>query len=289
MAKLIRYRELQPLPCESRWFVPYRILPGVTAIFEPCHFQEVASFLIEGSRCALLFDSGMGLGNIKAVVDALTNKPVTLVNSHSHFDHVGGNWQFGETHLLNVPEAVRKLENGFSLPEDDENRSPEALHLSCRPWFDLARFCVRPCRVVPIQEGDRFDLGGRTLRVLATPGHSRDGIMLADDANRIRRRCTRFWKARSRSPYTLQRFPNWRKTMLPISCAARTTTRCGTVRHSARSRKPSAPFSPGRLSGSRTEAIPAILSAILPSSFEACIGSCFALYVVLHILSSFFA
>ena len=146
MAKLIRYRELQPLPCESRWFVPYRILPGVTAIFEPCHFQEVASFLIEGSRCALLFDSGMGLGNIKAVVDALTNKPVTLVNSHSHFDHVGGNWQFGETHLLNVPEAVRKLENGFSLPEDDENRSPEALHLSCRPWFDLARFCVRPCR-----------------------------------------------------------------------------------------------------------------------------------------------
>lgn len=185
MAKLIRYRELQPLPCESRWFVPYRILPGVTAIFEPCHFQEVASFLIEGSRCALLFDSGMGLGNIKAVVDALTNKPVTLVNSHSHFDHVGGNWQFGETHLLNVPEAVRKLENGFSLPEDDENRSPEALHLSCRPWFDLARFCVRPCRVVPIQEGDRFDLGGRTLRVLATPGHSRDGIMLADDANRI--------------------------------------------------------------------------------------------------------
>ena len=185
MTKLIKYKDLAPLPCESRWFAPYRILPGVTAIFEPHHFQEVASFLIEGEEKALLFDSGMGIGNIKALVETLTDKPITLVNSHSHFDHVGGNWQFEKTHLLNVPEKLKLLETGYTLPPDDENRSEEALSLTGERWFDLKTFCVRPCRVEPINDGDIFDLGGRKLRVIATPGHSCDGIMLADDENKI--------------------------------------------------------------------------------------------------------
>lgn len=185
MAKLIKFSDLTPLRCESAWFKVYHIAPHVTAIFEPYHFQEVISYLIEGDESALLFDSGMGIGDMKAVVSALTDKPVVLVNSHSHFDHVGGNWQFGTTHLLDVPEAISLLENGFALPADDENRKPESLSYPGEVWFDLKDLRVRPCHVVAIHDGDIFDLGGRTLRVIATPGHSKDGIMLADDENRL--------------------------------------------------------------------------------------------------------
>lgn len=36
-------------------------MPPPAAIYEPCHFQEVISCLIEGTDSAMLFDSGMGI------------------------------------------------------------------------------------------------------------------------------------------------------------------------------------------------------------------------------------
>ena len=185
MSKLTTFKELKKIPCESSWFEPYRVAPGVTAIYEPHHFQEVISYLIEGETSALLLDSGMGLGNIKAVVEFLTDKPVILVNSHSHFDHVGDNWRFPETHLLDLPDYVKKLESGDVFQPDAENRAPEALWFDGEPWFDLKTWHTKSCKVVPIEEGHVFDLGGRKLRMIATPGHSRDSLMLADDANRL--------------------------------------------------------------------------------------------------------
>ncbi|MDO4489349.1 MAG: MBL fold metallo-hydrolase [Eubacteriales bacterium] len=185
MAKLTKFSDLTPVSCPDPWFKVYRLLPGVTAIFEPYHFQEVISYLIEGTDRALLFDSGMGIGDIRSVVSSLTDKPVTLVNSHSHFDHVGGNHLFGETHLLNVPDCVHRLENGFSLPAGDENLSPKSLSYPGELDFDLSRLSVKPCRVIPVNEGDVFKLGNRKLRVIATPGHSRDSLMLCDDDNHL--------------------------------------------------------------------------------------------------------
>jgi len=185
MSSVQHFSEFHQIPVESRWFTIWDILPGVKAIYEPYHFQEVISYLIEGEQEALLFDSGMGIGNMKALVESLTEKPVTLVCSHSHFDHVGGAWQFDQAHLLNVPECVRLLEEGYRLPRDDENRSSEAFSLQGEAWFDPQSLSVKPCKVIPIEDGAAFALGNRQLRILATPGHSKDGIMLADDENKL--------------------------------------------------------------------------------------------------------
>ena len=185
MSKLTKFSELKKIPCESSWFEPYKVAEGVTAIYEPHHFQEVISYLIEGNDKALLLDSGMGLGKMKAMVEFLTDKPVTLVTSHSHFDHVGDNWRFPETHLLNLPDYVARLGSGDVFQADAENRVPEALWYDGEPWFDLKTWHTKPCKVVPIEEGHVFDLGGRKLRVIATPGHTKDCIMLADDENKL--------------------------------------------------------------------------------------------------------
>lgn len=185
MAKLTHFSELQPLPLKDPWFQIYALPGGIFAIFEPYHFQEVISYLILGSEKALLLDTGMGIGDIRALVLRLTDLPLTVVNSHSHFDHTGGNWQFDAVHLFDLPESVRLLTSGFTLPEDDENLSPKAYQYPGELWFDPACLKVRPCRVLPIREGHVFDLGGRTLRTIYTPGHSDDSIMLADDQNRL--------------------------------------------------------------------------------------------------------
>ena len=185
MSKLTKFSDLKKIPCESSWFEPYKVAEGVTAIYEPHHFQEVISYLIEGEEKALLLDSGMGLGNIKAVVEFLTDKPIILVNSHSHFDHVGDNWRFPETHLINLPEYVKRLESGDVFQADAENRVPEALWYDGEPWFDLKTWHTKPCKVVPIEDGHVFNLGGRKLHVLSTPGHTKDCIMLVDVENKL--------------------------------------------------------------------------------------------------------
>jgi glyoxylase-like metal-dependent hydrolase (beta-lactamase superfamily II) len=56
----------------------------------------VNSFLIQGAKSAILFDTGLGVANIRKVVEELNDHPLLMVNSHYHFDHTGGNRLFDE-------------------------------------------------------------------------------------------------------------------------------------------------------------------------------------------------
>src|SRR5207245_367208 len=88
------YKALQRVLPDEPWFEVYKVSPGVFAIYEPHQAEETISYLIVGTKQALLFDTGMGIGNIRKVVTQLTSRPVVVLNSHTHDDHVGGNWQF---------------------------------------------------------------------------------------------------------------------------------------------------------------------------------------------------
>jgi len=88
------YAAFEKHEISNDWFEVYEVGPDIWAIYEPFQWQEVISYLIVGTDKALLFDTGNGLGDIKAIVDQLTDKPITVLNSHSHFDHIGGNYQF---------------------------------------------------------------------------------------------------------------------------------------------------------------------------------------------------
>src|SRR5215813_13151175 len=88
------YRTLQPVSIPDPWFEVYRIAPGVFAIYEPHQAEEVISYLIVGTKQAALFDTGMGISDIQKVTAELTELPIVVLNSHTHNDHVGGNWQF---------------------------------------------------------------------------------------------------------------------------------------------------------------------------------------------------
>ncbi len=76
------YKNLERVDVGDGWFEVYRVRPGVFAIYEPHQFEEVISYLILGSKRALLFDTGMGIGKISAVVARLTTLPVTALNSY---------------------------------------------------------------------------------------------------------------------------------------------------------------------------------------------------------------
>ncbi len=95
------YKSLERILPTEPWFEVYKIAPGVFAIYEPHQAEEVISYLIVGNKQALLFDTGMGIGDIRKITTKLTSRPVVVLNSHTHNDHVGGNWQFARAKMPN--------------------------------------------------------------------------------------------------------------------------------------------------------------------------------------------
>jgi glyoxylase-like metal-dependent hydrolase (beta-lactamase superfamily II) len=190
-APATRWCDLLPRPGNARlervdvrddWFVVYKVGDGVFAISEPFQFQEVISYLIVGSRSALLFDTGLGIGRIRRVVNELTRLPVTVLNSHTHFDHVGGNAEFDR--ILAMDTAyTRANARGFSHERVQGEVEPAALCRGLPKGFDAAGYRTRPYAPAQfIKDGHTIDLGGRRLTVLHVPGHAPDAVALLDEA-----------------------------------------------------------------------------------------------------------
>lgn len=175
------FNGLERVTVGSDWFEVYRVDAGVFAIAEPSQYQEVISYLIIGGERALLFDTGLGLVPIRPIVAQLTPLPVTVLNSHTHYDHVGGNAEF-EAILAMDTEYTRANTWGFPHEQLTGEVAPEAF---CRrpAGFDAAAFRTKPYRPSAyIADGYRLDLGGRILEVLHVPGHTPDAIAVLDSA-----------------------------------------------------------------------------------------------------------
>jgi glyoxylase-like metal-dependent hydrolase (beta-lactamase superfamily II) len=174
------YRNLKRHEASDGWFEVYAIEPGVWAIYEPFQWQEVISYLIAGTESAVLFDTGNGIGDIKAVVERLTDRPVRVVNSHSHFDHVGGNHRFRE--ILSPATAFsRSSAAGVEGDAIREEVSAAALCRALPPGITSQDHRIRPYVISEvIDDGDVLDIGGRQLEVLRVPGHTDDAIALLD-------------------------------------------------------------------------------------------------------------
>src|SRR3981189_2306478 len=76
------FAQLKRILPDEPWFEVYKVAPGTFAIYEPHQSEEVISYLIVGQKQALLFDTGMGIVNIKRIVSRLTALPVVVLNSH---------------------------------------------------------------------------------------------------------------------------------------------------------------------------------------------------------------
>lgn len=177
------YKNLERVLTDEPWFEVYKIRPGVFAIYEAKQFEEVISYLILGDKRALLFDTGLGIGKISTVVTRLTPLPVTVINSHTHFDHVGGNVEFAEVWNRDLPFTQGNM-RGQSNAYSSDALAAERLCGPLPAGVNPASYAIRPWKSShSLQDGESIDLGGRTVEVLFTPGHTPDSLMLLDRKN----------------------------------------------------------------------------------------------------------
>lgn len=121
-------------------------------------------YLLEGEEKAILIDSGMSKLNLKEYIDALelTDKPILgVINTHSHFDHTGGNGFFGHAYLHPLAEQGAK-----------------------KPFSDAGDYPL-DYEVTHLRDGSTLDLGNRLLEIIEIGAHDLGSIAILDHGRRI--------------------------------------------------------------------------------------------------------
>jgi glyoxylase-like metal-dependent hydrolase (beta-lactamase superfamily II) len=176
------YAKLERVAVGDPWFEVYKVAANTFAIYEPHQSEEVISYLIAGSKNAILFDTGMGISDIKKVAEELTKLPIIVLNSHTHDDHVGGNWEFSTIYGMNL-EFTRTNAKGSRADAQEEIASGEICG-DLPKSFEAKAYETKPWKIQTYtQDGDRIDIGSRVIEVFSTPGHTPDAISILDRAN----------------------------------------------------------------------------------------------------------
>jgi glyoxylase-like metal-dependent hydrolase (beta-lactamase superfamily II) len=145
-----------------------QIAPKVYKINE---YNLSTMFVIVGENRALVLDCGTGVGDFKSIVENLVEgKPYDLALTHAHVDHVGGRGQFDKLFVHEKDACIIKdatvLYRKFYL-------FLVRLKFKCLSFKKAVINKVdKEPDVVTFKEGFTFDLGGRTVVAIDSPGHT---------------------------------------------------------------------------------------------------------------------
>jgi len=127
-------------------------------------------YLIIDKTIALI-DAGTGMNfeNVKQNLSKFNLKPNNIelvINTHCHYDHVGGDRDFVQAAGCEV--CIHELEAGLL-------RKGDQIITLAAGFYEK----IGPIKAVRgLREGDKIELGELTLEVLHTPGHTAGSICL---------------------------------------------------------------------------------------------------------------
>jgi glyoxylase-like metal-dependent hydrolase (beta-lactamase superfamily II) len=175
----------------DNWFEIEKLNNDVYAIGEPKHREEVFCYLVKGTQKDILIDTGMGIKPITHALESIRNssKELIVVNSHFHFDHIGGNSQFDKVLVPKNNDEIEGIKKGWSNLELNKYSFFDQFHSggeSTIPLeFDIENFFIPGYeKIDPILiDGYFINLGDRIIRVIETPGHTNGGVCFFDQTN----------------------------------------------------------------------------------------------------------
>ena len=146
----------------NAWFHVACIDPQTFVISEYRHPEEPHCYLLCGETEAVLIDTGLGISDLRAIVDSLTGLPLTVLTTHVHWDHIGAHRLFAR----------------FAVHEAEKDWIADRFPLSTERV--KAQLCSESCLFPASIENIRFfadDASDFLLRV-AESGEKLDAIIM---------------------------------------------------------------------------------------------------------------
>ena len=171
-------QEYEPVKVHSDWFDVNYLGNRIYSIEEPKSSQGNVSYLILGDDRALMFDTGCGENEvngaykIKYIIDKITTLPVTLLQSHFHFDHNQNIHEFEYIAFPDLPDLRERVseEGLFEFTEDDLFEGDYPSKITVDEWFPM---------------DTDIDLGDQVIQLVHVPGHSNESVAIRIPSSKI--------------------------------------------------------------------------------------------------------
>ncbi|MGN0049009.1 MAG: MBL fold metallo-hydrolase [Bacteroides sp.] len=121
--------------------------------------DKTTMYILEGTRRALLIDTGTQCDELDKVVRRITDKPLDVVLTHVHPDHAGNIYYFNTIYMHPADTLLLHPDKATGMPD--------------YPYKGEVRY---------LKDGQLFDLGGMQIEVVHTPGHTPGSICLLNRA-----------------------------------------------------------------------------------------------------------
>lgn len=165
---------------EKDYFKVTKLENNIYRIYEP---KDIYTMVILGSEKALVIDNGHGFGNVRKVIESITDLPLMVVNTHGHLDHAGGNYLFDEVYINfeDIPTYHKyEKEKDLMLISYDKLFKEKGIQMFPDD-FDRESFMKTTTKkFLPLKNHQIIDLGGRKLEVIKMPGHTVGHVTFLD-------------------------------------------------------------------------------------------------------------
>lgn len=122
---------------------------------------RVYATLVKGEKLAVLWDTGLGKADLRAFLAQQVQTPYLVMNSHGHYDHIGGNGQFPQVLASRADWPLIASETARLGGQTD--------------GYEL----------LDLPAGQVFDLGGLHARTVSLAGHTRGSMGLLLEEERL--------------------------------------------------------------------------------------------------------
>jgi glyoxylase-like metal-dependent hydrolase (beta-lactamase superfamily II) len=168
------------------WFGKTVIDDRTTMLTEPFvhDFVRANIWHFKGRDADLLVDTGMGICPLAPQIDTPEGKPLIVVATHIHLDHVGSLHEFALRAGPRMSAAqFESMDEAVTYAYMFHNLDGAVSQLPSPDW-KAADYKIPPAPLTrTLDEGDVVDLGDSQFRVLHLPGHSPDSIALFDETD----------------------------------------------------------------------------------------------------------
>ena len=136
--------------------------------------QDVRSFMLIGTKYGLLVDTGDGKINVRELASQITHQPLAVACTHPHADVTGCNKDFTFLYI-----------NSWDRPKFEDIQFPIDYTWYLEPPQPTQAESDQRTPFKEVSAGDLCEMGGRSLRVIETPGHTKRSISFLEEAGGI--------------------------------------------------------------------------------------------------------